>query len=204
MKCAKGRRLFGSYWDDQTTQAEREWLESHFASCPACREEYEQFSRALEWAGSLPRVEAAPDLVDRVLARARRTSPVADRVPTRSNRWVPATAAAASLLVFGTLASPWLGVGLGPRLAAKKSANPTIQEPVLVTTRVVLPSTMSRVTPPVPNATDAQPVAAIPESLFNHGDDVEFVLDPVTLHRGRATVQRLPNGIQAERTAITF
>ena len=160
-------------------------------------------SRAtLEWAGSLPRVEAAPDLVDRVLARARRTSPVADRVPTRSNRWVPATAAAALLLVFGTLASPWLGVGLGPRLAAKKSANPTIQEPVLVTTRVVLPSTMSRVTPPVPNATDAQPVAAIPESLFNHGDDVEFVLDPVTLHRGRATVhataERNPGGAHGD------
>ena len=29
MKCGQARRLFGAYWDDEITQAEREWLEAH-------------------------------------------------------------------------------------------------------------------------------------------------------------------------------
>ena len=37
MNCGDARRLFGAYWDDEITLAERDWLESHFASCAACR-----------------------------------------------------------------------------------------------------------------------------------------------------------------------
>ena len=50
-RCDQGRRLFGAYWDDEVTQAEREWLESHFAGCPTCRQQYEQFARTLEAVG---------------------------------------------------------------------------------------------------------------------------------------------------------
>jgi predicted anti-sigma-YlaC factor YlaD len=60
MKCAQVVRLFGAYWDDETTQAEREWVEAHLASCSSCRKEYESFTRTLELVGSLPRVEPAP------------------------------------------------------------------------------------------------------------------------------------------------
>ena len=81
MKCAQARRLYGAYWDDETTQAEREWLESHFSACARCRKEYEEFSRALEWAGSLARIEPAPDFLERTLTRARRAVPTADRIP---------------------------------------------------------------------------------------------------------------------------
>ena len=46
-RCDQARRLFGAYWDDEVTQAEREWLESHLGGCPACRQQYEQFARTL-------------------------------------------------------------------------------------------------------------------------------------------------------------
>ena len=71
MTCAHARRLFGACWDDEITQGEREALEAHFASCPGCREEYEAYSRTLEHVNTLPRVEAAPDLVDRPCATSR-------------------------------------------------------------------------------------------------------------------------------------
>ena len=37
-----------------------------------------------------------------------------------------------------------------------------------------------------------------------HTDDVEFILDPVTLRRGRATVTRAQGSPQAEQALITF
>jgi anti-sigma factor RsiW len=72
MRCDRIRGLFGAYWDDEITQAEREWVESHFAACTPCRDEYESFSRSIELVSSLPREEASPDLVERVMARVRR------------------------------------------------------------------------------------------------------------------------------------
>lgn len=109
MKCGQIVRLFGAYWDDETTQAEREWVDSHLASCAACRQQYEEFSRTLELVGSLPRVEPAPDLVERVLARARRAAAAPDRVPAASRPWVPVTAALALTVLAGSFALPWLG-----------------------------------------------------------------------------------------------
>ena len=58
MNCGDARRLFGAYWDDEITLAERDWLESHFASCAGCRSEYETWARAIELVGSLPRAES--------------------------------------------------------------------------------------------------------------------------------------------------
>src|SRR5258705_5464374 len=108
MKCAQVVRLFGAYWDDETTQAEREWVETHLASCPSCQKEYEAFARTLELAGSLPRIEPAPDLVERVLSRARRSAPAPDVVPVRSRPWVPVTAALGLAVIAGSPALPWL------------------------------------------------------------------------------------------------
>jgi hypothetical protein len=47
-------------------------------------------------------------------------------------------------------------------------------------------------------------VATVPDSLFDHGQDVEFILDPVTLRRGRATVKNPTANVQAEQAVITF
>jgi anti-sigma factor RsiW len=193
MKCAQARRLFGAYWDDDTTQAEREWLEAHLASCRACAHAYEELARVLELTASLPRVEPAPDLVERTLARARRSATIADRIPTTTVSWVPITAAAVAMLVLGVALSPWLGFGPVER-APQVAERPAVSQPVLV----------KPVPQPVPAAPSSETMASIPDSLFDPSEDVEFILDPVTLRRGRATVTRTLETPSAEQAIITF
>jgi len=207
MKCSQAVRLFGAYWDDETTQAERELVEAHLASCASCRQEYEAFTRTLELVGSLPRVESAPDLVERVLSRARRAAPAPDMVPARTRRWIPVTATAALTMIAGLLALPWLGV-----------RNEARREP----TRVVAEREPARLGPKADHSAPSLPApaggappaaghafmaaagtAAVPDSLFDHSEDVEFILDPVKLQRGRATVTR-PPAVQGEKAVISF
>lgn len=198
MRCAQARRLFGAYWDDDTTQAEREWLEAHLTSCDPCRREYEELAKVLEWTADLPRTEVSPDLVERTLARARRVATASDRLPTVSVPWVPVTAAAALLLVVGTMISPWMPIGPGARMA-NRSTERVVTEPVLVE------PVATNETSNVPTATgEAGAMTTIPDSLFDHSDDVEFILDPVTLRRDRASVTRSPVGAKAEQAIITF
>lgn len=198
MTCAQARKLFGAYWDDDTTQAEREWLDAHLTGCGSCRREYDELTRVLEWTASLPRVEPAPDLVERTLARARRAVPAPDRVPTTAVPWVPVTAAAALLLVAGTLISSW--IGLGPRRVAEPVAElPAVVEPV---------ADVESASPaaPAPAQPVAEPgaVAAIPDSIFDPSADVEFILDPVTMRRGRASVTRASTTPLTDQAIITF
>jgi hypothetical protein len=47
-------------------------------------------------------------------------------------------------------------------------------------------------------------VAAVPDSIFDPSEDIEFVLDAVTLRRGRATVERGSQAIHAEQAVISF
>lgn len=199
MKCAQARRLFGAYWDDDTTQAEREWLDTHLTSCGACRLEYEELAKVLEWTAAMPRAEASPDLVERTLTRARRAATASDRIPAVSMPWVPVTAAAALLLVVGSMLSPWMPLGSRVRMAQRPAPIAAVVQPTL--------------TQPEPGASKAGDplavpgqgaVATIPDSLFDHTDDVEFILDPVTLRRGRATVTRAQGSPQAEQAIITF
>ena len=48
--------------------------------------------------------------------------------------------------------------------------------------------------------------AGVTDSLFDHSEDVEFILDPVTLRKGRAhTVVRVqPEPARGEQAVITF
>jgi hypothetical protein len=48
--------------------------------------------------------------------------------------------------------------------------------------------------------------ATVADSLFDHSEDVEFILDPVTLRKGRAhTVVRVqPGPARGEQAVITF
>ena len=202
MKCAQINRLFGAYWDDETTQAEREWVETHLASCAACRKQYEEFSRSLELIGSLPRVEPAPDLVERVLARARRAVPAPDRVPAASRRWIPVTAAVALLVVAGSLALPWLGTRTERGRAPVIAGRVTPHESQLTHATSSLPSQAA------PSARAggglvAQGGKGATDSLFDHSEDIEFILDPVRLQRGRATVTRAP-AVQGEKAVLSF
>jgi hypothetical protein len=152
-------------------------------------------------------VEPAPDLVERVLTRARRAVPATDRIPTTGVPWVPVTAGAALLLVTATLISPWMGLRPSSRIANRAPVVTPAREPQLI---VPTPSTEPlaqesrgpRQGPNAPSASD--PLAAVPDSLFDHSEDVEFILDPVTMRRGRASLTRAPAGAQAERAVITF
>jgi len=212
MICDRARRLFGACWDDELTQAEREWLEAHFASCDACRAEYDDFSRALELAGALPRAEPAPDLAERVLARVRRTAPEPDRVGERGVRWAPVAAMAATaavVLAVGILTiAPhvaWRAPGGRESQMAFREARPAPRLPGLASPRAATGSVAVRM--PARRGIEPARAAVIPDSLFDHGEDVEFILDPVTLHRGRAMVTRPGSGtpgVQGQQAIITF
>ena len=204
MKCAQVVRMFGAYWDDEITQAEREWVDAHLASCASCRKEYEAFARTLEVMGSLPRIEPAPDLVERVLARARRASPAPDRVPAASRPWVPVTAAAVAVAVLaGSLAMPWLGMRTESRRPA--ATGPVAHlEPARALPPVEGPAPALPDDPGASAERGAGPVAHVAaDSLFDHSEDIEFILDPVRLQRGRATVSR-PPATQGEKAVLSF
>jgi predicted anti-sigma-YlaC factor YlaD len=196
MKCRDARRLFGAYWDDELTQAEREWLESHFTACTECRESYNVLARSLELASGLPRVEPEPEFAERVLARVRRTAPAPDRLPVAAPRWIPVAAAAAVLLVAGVVVFQMRG------------ANPAHER---ITQPVAVNSTPAKAVPA--NGSDAtvlepQMVASevFPDSAFDHSADVEFVLDPVTVRRGQAhpATRLAPPITRGEQATITF
>jgi len=200
MKCAQVRELFGAYWDDETTQAEREALEQHFTACEECRTEYEAFSRTLEVMGSLPRAEAAPDLVERVMAKARRVSPAPDRVAARGLRWVPVTATAALAVLVLVSIAPWLHVT--PARDTRVSAPSAVRVPVVTPERTGVHEAT-----PVHGAAAGSRLArvVVSDSLFDHSEDVEFILDPVTLKRGRLrSLAPSTTGVQGERASITF
>jgi hypothetical protein len=197
-RCARARELFGPYWDDETTRAERDWLDAHFASCAACRAEYEELARTLGAVGGLPRIEPAPDLPARALAAAKAATAAPDVVFVRTpSRWMPATVAAAALLAILGVAAPFLMRGGESGMFAHRAS--AVTEPRLVAT--VAPAGGRSAT-----ARTGEPaLKSISDSLFDHSEDVDFVLDPVKLHQGRAhTASRLPRGVQGEQAVITF
>lgn len=206
MNCRQARNLFGAYWDDELTQAERESLEAHFTSCPTCRSSYEELGRALEMAGSLPRVEVAPEFADQVLARARRATTEPDRLSTASPRWIPITAAAALLAVLGTAIVQWAGLPLAPARRDAALSPRAIEQPVLVASGRATPGTPAAKGVAGSEGAVATTLAEIPDSLFDHSEDVEFILDPVTLKKGRAhTVLRAPQDpTRGQQAVITF
>lgn len=203
MNCAGARRLFGAYWDDEITLAERDWLESHFTSCDGCRLEYEQFARSIELVGSLPRVEVSPDMAERALARARRATVAADRLPQGTPRWIPITATAALLAIAATMTLQWVGVTPSGR-KADRSSIASVAEPELVQpARVERPAPASNIEPE--SDLSGALAGGGADTLFDHSADVEFILDPVMLKKGRAhTVLKLNPSVQGDKAVITF
>jgi anti-sigma factor RsiW len=191
MICDRARRLFGACWDDELTQAERDGLEGHLASCPPCRTEYDEFSRALELTASLPRIEASADFVDRVLGRSRRATTAPDIVREAGSRWVPvAVAAAGAVLVVAALL---VGSNLQWRAPASSQA------PQIV--RVEGPRE-PRFTPKPnvkPGESSPETRRGNAENLFDPDKNVEFVLGSAAVSGGR--VKRDPEG---QRPIITF
>lgn len=204
MNCGQSRKLFGAYWDDELTLAEREWLESHFASCRACREGYEDFVRTIELVGSLPRAEVRSDFAERVMHRARRAGGVPDRLPVESPRWIPATAAVALLVIAGTLVlQTW---GPRPTMPVMPGASVAVQVPEATQVAPSGAPAESAAPAPAGDIATLEPVSFDTDSLFDHADDIEFMLDPVTVRQGRAhrgTRVAPPTGT-GESATITF
>ena len=203
MNCGGARRLFGAYWDDEITLAERDWLEAHFGACAACRGEYEQFARTIELMGSLPRISAQPELAERALARARRAVSAPDRLPHGTPRWIPVTATAALLTIAATMTLQWIGVA-PPGRAPDSSPVAGDLRPAQVRPAGIEPASSG-----IPGTRAADRVAGaaggMPDSLFDHSADVEFILDPVVVRKGRAhTVLKLNPSVQGEKAVITF
>jgi hypothetical protein len=199
MSCKRARGLFGAYWDDEVTQAEREWLEAHFSACTECRSEYEGLVQSLELAASIDREEVPPYFVEQTVARAKRAVVEPDRVPGGTPRWIPITAAAALLAVLGGSAIQWAGLSTAPEQRSPSSAA-AVQQPTWIGPA---PPTSS----PEPSADPlASSITPVPDSLFDHGEDVEFILDPVTLRKGRAhtTIQGPDAQPRAQQATITF
>ena len=191
MICDRARHLFGACWDDELTQAERDGLEGHLASCPRCRTEYDEFSRALELTASLPRIEASADLMDRVLAGARHATTAPDIVREAGVRWAPvAVAAAGAVLVVAA-------VLIGSRLEWKAPASN--QTPQMVKIEGPLEPRIVQNPRAIPGKRGPEASQLNSENLFDPDKNVEFILDPVALRRGR--VKRDPEGQQA---IITF
>jgi predicted anti-sigma-YlaC factor YlaD len=204
MNCNGARRLFGAYWDDEITLAERDWLESHFNACSACRGEYEQFARSIELVGSLPRVEVQPELAERALARARRVAAAPDRLPLGAPRWIPITATAALLTIAATMTLQWMGVTpVGrPRESAPIASVP---QPQLLQPTAADPGPAAGHGLEAPATAATGLAAGVPDSLFDHSADIEFILDPVVMRKGRAhTVLKLNPSVQGEKAVITF
>ncbi len=206
MTCTGIRRLFDAYWDDETTQVERELIEAHFIACPDCRARYEAHARTLEAIGSLPRLEAAPDLVERVVASARRAERAPDRLPVVPTPvWLPAATAAAVLVVGALAVLPMLARRSSRLVAVSRTTTAAPRQPELVSTVAADASDGQRAaglarTP----ARSGAAVATVTDSLFDHNADVEFILDPLAVRRGASTATRSVNGIQAERAVISF
>jgi hypothetical protein len=199
--CGRARHLFGSYWDDEVTQAEREWLEAHFHSCAGCHAEYEQLAHALEAVAALPREEAAPDLAVRALAAARRAAPAPDVIYVREiPGWAPLTAAATAVLLVVASLAPFLARTPGGFTMAGRGA--AVPEARLLATRADGSAAGGASTG---TAASGRVASAVVDSLFDHSEDVDFVLDPVRLRGGRAHGgTRLPQAVQGEQTVITF
>ena len=74
-------------------------------------------------------------------------------------------------------------------------------------TRVVAPpatTMMARATSPH-RTRSSQVLAAVPDSIFDHSADVEFVLDPVKLRRERGRgYTPVPTSVRGETASITF
>ena len=97
------------------------------------------------------------------------------------------------------MVSPWIG------LFPHDRSTPVASLPVPGDPQLVGPSPPpSRQAPTVELFAEQPMASALPDSVFNHSEDIEFIIDPVTVNRGRATLRREPGAIKAEQAVITF
>ena len=230
--CERAQSLYGPAWDDELSVAEREGLELHFTACPSCRRDYDEFARTLELVQGLPRPQVAGDFATRVLAEARRREAEGGlrRVSAFAGGFFARPAAlaiaAALIVAVGVSGALFLRPTPGPQKAstpqvaqATRLAPPTATAgdpdvpistgPVASAPRATAPrlasATPHAATTRTRTAAPSEALAAIPDSLFDHSEDVELVLDPVKLRRERGRgYTPVPTSVRGEQASITF
>jgi hypothetical protein len=130
----------------------------------------------------------------------RRATPVRDRLPVGAPAWIPVTATVALAAIAVTVVLQFAAPLIARRMSGPPPPAVALREPV----RVRAASTPVPVT--APGVASLRAAGAIPDSLFDHSEDVEFVLDPVTVRKGRAhPASRLaPHTAQSDQAVITF
>lgn len=230
--CERAQSLFGPAWDDELSVAERESLELHFTGCPPCRRDYDELARTLELVQGLPRPQVSGDFAARVLVEAQRREADGGRgfAVSRGLLARPMRLAIAAALFVAAGVSGIL-VAQKPAGDATKVAQ-TIVAPAPVvapgallgdpdvpisTVAEAMPSTVASADPgslapsPKPTLTrraparSAEVLTVVPDSIFDHTADVEFVLDPVKLRRERGRgYTPVPTSVRGEQASITF
>jgi hypothetical protein len=151
----------------------------------------------LELTGALPRIDASPGLVERVLARSRRVTVAPDVVGEPGVRWMPVAAAAAVLLAAALFVVPRItrqvpGAGPAPQLAASRW------------TGAAAPAAAVKL-PELRHAGRSGNRDVTDENLFDHSRDLDLVIDQVTLREGRVTpVGSRQRGVEGDPAIITF
>src|SRR5258708_2315481 len=178
---------------------EREQLQGEVGRAIATVPEKDRLALVLRRLAGLPGVEVAPGVGDCARAGARGARPAPDRGAAEPNapRWVPMTAAAALVVIAFATLIPYVA-GWRSQSTASNEARVSQPRMLAASATALAPRAVAN-----PTGSPAREGAAI-DSLFDHADDVEFILDPVTLHRGRArAATRAANGIQGEQAVIS-
>jgi hypothetical protein len=119
---------------------------------------------------------------------------------------VPVAVAAAALVVAAVAVAPRLmdRVERVAGLANGPSPAEVVREPALVR---AVPAGAVDVVPEAPAtpaaSTPAIPAAALTDSLFDHSEDVEFIVAPTALRRGRDAARSSP-GMRTGSAMISF
>jgi hypothetical protein len=233
--CERAQSLYGPAWDDELSVAEREVLELHFAGCPSCRRDYDEFARTLELVQALPRPQVSGDFATRVLSEARRREAEGGRgfsvsrgLFARPMRLAVAAALLVAAGVSGVLIAqrpegdatkmaqsqvlpapalpshPKTGDPDGP--ISTNAEDPRTVPSTLASAGLRSPASSTEPTLARPDrARPAEALATVPDSLFDHSADVEFVLDPVRLRRERGRgYTPVPATVRGEQASITF
>jgi len=236
ISCERASTLFGAAWDDELSVSEREALETHFTTCPACQRGYDEFARTLELVQHLPRPVVSDDFAERVVREARARELGLSR---REGR--PAIFAAfGGRLALAAAVLATVGVGafvmtrpstLAPVAVPSSGGRALVATAQKVAPKPALPALHAGdpdgpVTARAPLATPLVPgvpaftgarhkaqhgtlsggaMAAMPDSLFDHSQDVDFVLDPVKLRRERGRgYTPVTSSVQGQAASITF
>lgn len=180
MQCGECRKEFSEYLDDRLPQPDREGLEAHLRTCPACQGEWAAFQRTVAALRALPEPQVSPGFAARVRERAEegsRLTRVLRSLFLPPSRRIPVHAAAALVVAVGAVVlyrssqdfqqSPFVPPPAPPATQQETKATPgRAPAPAKVSPpqdRISAPPTPAAPGAPPGGASEARPIAPRPE-----------------------------------------